>query len=71
MNFIYPFSTQSRKKIGRYSGSSPFCDTILQARQPINHRRVCVNNGMVNITHLKVSNGDRIYFQENDARICD
>ncbi|CAN1798241.1 Ribosomal protein S4, mitochondrial [Linum perenne] len=46
-----------------------FCETIPQARQPISHRRVCVNNGMVSITHLKVSHGDRISFQENDARI--
>ena len=46
-----------------------FCETIPQARQPISHRRVCVNNGMVSITHLKVSHGDRLSFQENDARI--
>ncbi|XP_050207822.1 ribosomal protein S4, mitochondrial-like [Mercurialis annua] len=46
-----------------------FCETIPQARQPISHRRLCVNNGMVSITHLKVSHGDLISFQENDARI--
>nr|YP_010348819.1 ribosomal protein S4 [Potentilla micrantha]UNS17295.1 ribosomal protein S4 [Potentilla micrantha] len=46
-----------------------FCETIPQARQPISHRRVCVNNGMVSITHLKVSHADLIFFQENDARI--
>nr|YP_010865166.1 ribosomal protein S4 [Calophyllum soulattri]WGT74028.1 ribosomal protein S4 [Calophyllum soulattri] len=46
-----------------------FCETIPQARQPISHRRVCVNNRMVSITHLKVSHGDIISFQENDARI--
>ena len=46
-----------------------FCETIPQARQPISHRRVCVNNGMVSITHLKVSPGDLISFKENDARI--
>nr|YP_009940655.1 ribosomal protein S4 [Passiflora edulis]YP_009940664.1 ribosomal protein S4 [Passiflora edulis]QNZ92459.1 ribosomal protein S4 [Passiflora edulis]QNZ92480.1 ribosomal protein S4 [Passiflora edulis] len=46
-----------------------FCETIPQARQPISHRRVCVNNGMVSITHLKVSHGDIISFKENDARI--
>ncbi|KAJ8746849.1 hypothetical protein K2173_012900 (mitochondrion) [Erythroxylum novogranatense] len=46
-----------------------FCETIPQARQPISHRRVCVNNRMVSITHLKVSHGDVISFQENDARI--
>ena len=45
-----------------------FCETIPQARQPISHRRVCVNNGMVNITHFKLSHGDIISFQENDAR---
>lgn len=38
-----------------------FCETIPQARQPISHRRVCVNNGMVSITHLKVSHGDPYY----------
>ena len=46
-----------------------FCETIPQARQLISHQRVCVNNGMVSITHLKVSHGDIISFQENDARI--
>ena len=46
-----------------------FCETIPQARQPISHRRICVNNRMVSITHLKVSHGDIISFQENDARI--
>ncbi|XP_056163908.1 ribosomal protein S4, mitochondrial [Syzygium oleosum] len=46
-----------------------FRETIPQARQPISHRRVCVNNGMVSITHLKVSHGDLISFQENYARI--
>lgn len=45
-----------------------FSDTLPQARQPISHRRVCVNNGLVSITHLKVSHGDLISFQENDAR---
>lgn len=45
-----------------------FRETIPQARQPISHRRVCLNNGMVSITHLKVSHGDLISFQENDAR---
>nr|WRW54156.1 ribosomal protein S4 [Tetraena mongolica] len=46
-----------------------FRETIPQARQPISHRRVCVNNRMVSLTHLKVSHGDLISFQENDARI--
>lgn len=45
-----------------------FSDTLPQARQPISHRRVCLNNGLVTITHLKVSHGDLISFQENDAR---
>nr|YP_010977933.1 ribosomal protein S4 [Paeonia suffruticosa]WOA00853.1 ribosomal protein S4 [Paeonia suffruticosa] len=45
-----------------------FCETIPQARQPISHRRVCVNKGMVSITHFKVSHGDLISFQENDTR---
>ncbi|CAL0306384.1 unnamed protein product [Lupinus luteus] len=46
-----------------------FRETIPQARQPISHRRVCVNNRMVSISPLKVSHGDLISFQENDARI--
>ncbi|KAK7268418.1 hypothetical protein RIF29_21116 [Crotalaria pallida] len=46
-----------------------FRETIPQARQPISHRRVCVNKRMVSITRLKVSHGDLISFQENDARI--
>nr|UPI49075.1 ribosomal protein S4 [Comandra umbellata] len=46
-----------------------FRETIHQARQPISHRRVCVNNGMVSITHYKVSHGDIISF-ENYARTC-
>ena len=46
-----------------------FCETIPQARQPISHRRVCVNKGMVKITHFQVSHGDLISFQENEARI--
>jgi small subunit ribosomal protein S4 len=45
-----------------------FCDTLPQARQLISHRRVCLNNGLVTMTHLKVSQGDLISFQENDAR---
>lgn len=46
-----------------------FRETIPQARQLISHRRVCVNNGMVSITHFKLSHGDIISFQENNARI--
>lgn len=45
-----------------------FCETIPQARQLISHRKVCVNNGIVNISHFKVSHGDIISFQENYAR---
>ncbi|KAJ1255301.1 hypothetical protein BS78_K264900 [Paspalum vaginatum] len=45
-----------------------FSDTLPQARQPISHRRVYLNNGLVTITHLKVSHGDLISFKENDAR---
>ncbi|KAK8965441.1 hypothetical protein KSP40_PGU001367 [Platanthera guangdongensis] len=45
-----------------------FSDSLPQARQPISHRRVCVNNGLVSITHLKVFHGDQISFQENGAR---
>ena len=48
-----------------------FCETIRQARQPISHRKVCVNNGIVKMTHFKVSHGDIISFQENDARTRD
>nr|BCT43445.1 ribosomal protein S4 [Ensete glaucum] len=44
-----------------------FCKTLPQARQPISHRRVCVNNGQVSITSWKVSHGDLISFQETDA----
>ncbi|XBH61297.1 hypothetical protein VPH35_115766 [Triticum aestivum] len=45
-----------------------FSDTLPQARQPISPRRVCLNNGLVTIAHLKVSHGDLISFKENDAR---
>nr|QKI32041.1 ribosomal protein S4 [Ombrophytum subterraneum] len=45
-----------------------FRETLPQARQPISHRRVCLNNVMVSITHWKVSHGDLISFQENEAR---
>jgi small subunit ribosomal protein S4 len=45
-----------------------FCETIPQARQLISHRKVCLNNFLVKITHFKVSHGDIISFQENDAR---
>nr|QKE23457.1 ribosomal protein S4 [Clerodendrum yunnanense] len=45
-----------------------FCQTLPQARQPISHRKVCVNHRVVNRIHWKVSHGDLISFQENDAR---
>nr|ULQ69622.1 ribosomal protein S4 [Juncus alatus]ULQ69668.1 ribosomal protein S4 [Juncus grisebachii] len=45
-----------------------FSQTLPQARQPISHRRVCVNNGLVSITNWKVSHGDLISFPENEAR---
>ena len=35
-----------------------------------NHPRVCMNNRVVSITHLKVSHGDLISFQENYVRTC-
>jgi len=46
-----------------------FLETIPQARQPISHRRVCVNKGMVSSTQLKLSHGEIISFQENNAII--
>nr|ULQ69432.1 ribosomal protein S4 [Georgeantha hexandra] len=45
-----------------------FIDTLPQARQPISHRGVCLNKGLVTITHWKVSHGDLISFPENEAR---
>ena len=45
-----------------------FRETLPQARQPISHRKICVNNGMVNITRSKVSHGDPISIKENYAR---
>nr|ULQ69248.1 ribosomal protein S4 [Ecdeiocolea monostachya] len=45
-----------------------FSDTLPQARQPISHRRVCLNNGLVTITHWKVSHGDLISFPEARTR---
>nr|BCT43297.1 ribosomal protein S4 [Musa coccinea] len=44
-----------------------FSKTLSQARQPISHRKVCVNNGQVSITSSKVSHGDLISFQETIA----
>uniref|UniRef100_A0A453ADI1 RNA-binding S4 domain-containing protein n=1 Tax=Aegilops tauschii subsp. strangulata TaxID=200361 RepID=A0A453ADI1_AEGTS len=40
-----------------------FSDTLPQARQPISHRRVCLNDGLVTTTHLEVSHGDLIYIK--------
>ncbi|KAJ3678811.1 hypothetical protein LUZ61_021275 [Rhynchospora tenuis] len=45
-----------------------FSNTLPQARQLISHRKVCVNNGLVSITHWKVSHGDLISFPENEAK---
>jgi len=45
-----------------------FSNTLPQARQLISHRKVCVNNGLVSITHWKVSHGDLISFPENEVR---
>lgn len=45
-----------------------FSETLPQARQPISHRRVCVNNGLVSITHLKVSQGSLISFQKSETK---
>ncbi|KAI3978284.1 hypothetical protein MKX01_041298 [Papaver californicum] len=44
-----------------------FCQSIPQARQLISHRRVCVNNTIRSINHFKVSPGDVISFQKNEA----
>ncbi|EXB66620.1 Ribosomal protein S4 [Morus notabilis] len=66
-NIPFPLNPETRSDV--IPVRLHFCETIPQARQPISHRRVCVNNGMVSITHLKVSHGDLISFQENDARI--
>jgi small subunit ribosomal protein S4 len=45
-----------------------FSNTLPQARQLISHRKVCVNNGLVSITHWKASHGDLISFPENEVR---
>ncbi len=45
-----------------------FRQTLPQARQPISHRKVCVNNRMVNRTHFQVSHGDLISFQDKKKR---
>ena len=46
-----------------------FSETLPQARQPISHRRLCVNNVIVSITSFQVSQGDFISLKENDAII--
>ncbi|KAI3955945.1 hypothetical protein MKW98_006305 [Papaver atlanticum] len=48
-----------------------FCQTIPQARQLISHGRVCVNNAVRSINHFKVSPGDVISFQNNEAVIAE
>nr|UXD78767.1 ribosomal protein S4 [Psychotria viridis] len=63
-----PFLLNPETRLDVLPARLHFSETIPQARQPISHRRVCVNNGMVSITHFKVSHGDIISFQENDAR---
>nr|QGW53575.1 ribosomal protein S4 [Peganum harmala] len=64
-----PFPLNPERRLDVIPVRLHFRETIPQARQPISHRRVCVNNGMVSITHLRLSHGDIISFQENDARI--
>lgn len=46
-----------------------FSKTIPQARQPISHRKVSLNNGQVSITSSQVSHGDLISFPETIAEI--
>nr|BCT42904.1 ribosomal protein S4 [Musa laterita]BCT42943.1 ribosomal protein S4 [Musa siamensis] len=46
-----------------------FSKTIPQARQPISHRKVSLNNGQVSITSYQVSHGDLISFPETIAEI--
>nr|YP_010481833.1 ribosomal protein S4 [Saussurea inversa]UVU21214.1 ribosomal protein S4 [Saussurea inversa] len=46
-----------------------FSETLPQARQPISHRRLCVNHVIVSITSFQVSQGDFISLKENDAII--
>lgn len=46
-----------------------FSETLPQARQPISHRRLFVNNVIVSITSFQVSQGDFISFKENDTLI--
>jgi len=64
-----PFLLNLERRLDAIPVRLHFCETSPQARQLISHRRVCVNNRMVSITHLKVSHGDIISFQENDTRI--
>ncbi|KAI3861906.1 hypothetical protein MKX03_004414 [Papaver bracteatum] len=42
-------------------------DLFLVPRHLITHRRVCVNNAVRSINHFKVSPGDVISFQNNEA----
>nr|QJH92072.1 ribosomal protein S4 [Podocarpus macrophyllus] len=41
------------------------CETLPQARQLISHRKIRVNNEMVNMTRFQVSHGDSIPIEEN------
>ncbi|VAI39627.1 unnamed protein product [Triticum turgidum subsp. durum] len=63
-----PFLLNQEKRSDVIPVRLHFSDTLPQARHLISHRRVCLNNGLVTITHLKVSHGDLISFKENDAR---
>ncbi|CAN4085030.1 unnamed protein product [Withania somnifera] len=67
--------SQTTKKFSLFYGDLPIIE-MHRARERTSyipfllnpHRRVCVNNGMVNIIHFKLSHGDIIAFQENDTR---
>lgn len=63
-----PFLLNPERRLDVIPVRLHFCETLPQARQHITHRKVCVNNYIVNISHLKVSHGDIISFQENKAR---
>lgn len=44
-----------------------FCETLPQARQLISHRKIRVNNEMVNMTRFQVSRGDLISIGDNSV----
>lgn len=64
-----PFPLNPERRLDVLPVRLHFRSTLPQARQPISHRRLCVNNRMVSITHFFLSHGDRISLIENDARI--